>query len=84
MLPWFVSIQNNHETLEVLESGTWFSLAAAYQDLNHGETSLSGLSNYYGNSSYKFLAVVVLTGLEEILDTLVGRQQWDVPNVMRE
>ena len=82
MLPWFVSIQNNHETLEVLESGTWFSLAAAYQDLNHGETSSSGLSNCYGNSFYKFPAVVALIELGEILDILIDRQQWNISNVI--
>ena len=75
MLPWFISIQNDHETLEVLESGTWFLLAAAYQDLNHGKTSLSGLPNYYDNSSYKFPAAVALTELGEISDALVDRQQ---------
>lgn len=48
VLPWYVRIEEDHHTLEVLESGTWEDLAAAHRDLMPGPCTPSGFSVNYG------------------------------------
>ena len=84
MLPWFVGIQEDHQSLDVAESGSWSELSNAHRDLTHASMTPSGLPNRYATIPYKFPAAVSLVGLGGISDALVGRQRWDTPNVLRE
>lgn len=84
MLPWFVAIQDDHETLEVLEAGTWSQLSAAHRDLIPGPTSPSGHSNRYATVPYAFPAAMRLQGLGAISDALVGQKKWTAPDVIAE
>jgi hypothetical protein len=84
ILPWFVGIQADHQTLDTTESGTWDELTKAHRDLTKPLTSPSGYSNMYGAIPYRFPGTVVLTGLGPLSDALVGRRRWDDPAVLRE
>ena len=83
MLSWYVDIQNDHNILEVIESGTWSRVAAAHRDLIHAEKSPSDLANQYGTILYKFPATVLLTELGPISDALIECQWWNVPSIIR-
>jgi hypothetical protein len=84
MLPWFVGIQEDHETLDMAEGGSWSQLSAAHRDLLPGPSSPSGLGNLYSKIPYAFPAALPLTGLGAISDALVGRVRWDSPVVRAE
>jgi hypothetical protein len=84
MLPWFVGIQEDHETLDMPDGGTWSQLSAAYRDLLLEPTSPSGLGNLYSKVPYAFPAALPLTGLGAISNALVGRIRWDSPMVRAE
>jgi hypothetical protein len=40
MLPWFCGLQNDLETLEVVESSTWSDLSIAHRDMVAARLSL--------------------------------------------
>lgn len=84
MLPWFVGVQDDHETLEVLEGGTWSELSEAHRDLQSPKATPSGLANRYGAIPYRFPAAVEIAGLGAISDALVCRRRWDSPMVKKE
>ncbi|KAK2795510.1 hypothetical protein FQN52_005277 [Onygenales sp. PD_12] len=84
MLPWYVGIQDDGETLEVPEGGTWSQLSQAHRDMVGGPATPSGLSVLYGTIPYRFPAAVAVTGLGAISDALVGRLRWDDPMVRQE
>ena len=83
VLPWFIGINNDHETLDTVESGTWSQLSAAHRDLVLGPTSPSGLHNMFSSVPYAFPASVPLAGLGPISDALIGRVRWDNPSVLK-
>ncbi len=74
MLPWFVSVQDDSETLEVIEGGTWLDLLAAHRDLTSLKATPSGLANMYGAIPYRFLAAVEVSRLRALSDVLVCRR----------
>ena len=84
MLLWFVGVQEDHETLNIVKSDTWSELFLIYHDFIHVSTFLSELFNKYSMILHWFSGAISLTGLGGISDALVGRQQWDTPNVMHE
>jgi hypothetical protein len=84
MLPWFVGVQDDLESLEVIEGGSWTDLAQAHRDLTSPTATPSGLANRYGAIPYRFPAAVELTGLGALSDALVGRRRWDSPQVLAE
>ena len=73
MLPWFCGLQNDLETLEVAESGTWSDLAVAHRDMIAARLSPFGLANRYGAIPFAFPASVQLEGLEALSGALVCR-----------
>lgn len=79
MLLWYVGIQEDHETLEMIEGGMWSQLSAAHRDLLPCPASPSGLVNHYGGILFCFPAAVPLTGRGPISDALVGCVCWDNP-----
>lgn len=84
MLPWFVGVQEDLESLEVAEGGSWSDLATAHRDLTAPIATPSGLANRYGAIPYRFPAAVELAGLGALSDALVCRRRWDSPQVLGE
>jgi len=84
MLPWFCGLQEDLETLEVVESGTWTDLSIAHRDLEAAPLSPSGLANRYGVIPFAFPAAVELEGLGALSDALVCRRRHDKLTVMAE
>jgi hypothetical protein len=56
ILPWFVAIQDDHETMETVKMGTWKEIADAHRDLKAAPRSPSGKPNVYGDIPYRFPA----------------------------
>jgi hypothetical protein len=77
MLPWFVGLQDDLESLEVLEGGTWAELSAAHRDLVSPRATPSGLANRYGAIPYRFPAAVKIAGISALSDALVCQRKWD-------
>ena len=84
ILPWFVGVQDDLETLEVLEAGTWSELAIAHRDMVAPRATPSGLANRYGAIPYRFPADVEIMGLGALSDALVCRRRWDSAAVLEE
>ncbi|KAI4276923.1 MAG: hypothetical protein LQ337_002170 [Flavoplaca oasis] len=84
ILPWFVGIMDDNETLEVQESGTRSQLAAAHRDMTAPPNSPSGYPNKYGSIPFRFPAAIELCNVSPIADALVGRRLWDSPAVIAE
>lgn len=84
MLPWFVGVQDDLESLEVVEGGTWSDLSKAHRDLTSPTATPSGHPNHYGAIPYRFSAAVELTGIGALSDALVCRRRWDSPQVLHE
>jgi hypothetical protein len=84
LFPWYVAIQDDHLTLEVVEGGTWNDLSQAHRDLVPAAKTPSGHPFMYGRVPFKFPAAVELSGLGALSDALVGRRQWTSPAVIKE
>lgn len=84
MLPWFVGIQEDHETLEVIEGGSWAELATAHRDLRPASRTPSGLANRYATIPYAFPAATQVASISALSDALVGRRRWTDPAVLTE
>ena len=82
MLPWFVGLQEDLYTLEIIEAGNFDDLAKAHRDLTSGPRTPSGLSNRYGDIPGAFPGAVALTGLGSVSDALVCRVKFSNPSVM--
>ncbi|KAF7514661.1 hypothetical protein PCG10_005209, partial [Penicillium crustosum] len=86
ILPWFVAIGDDHQTLDTAESGTWDDLSRCHRDFDSGTKTPSGLPNstYGGRVDHVFPATVRLGRLGAISDALVGQTRWDTVDVRRE
>lgn len=84
VLPWFVGILQDNETLEVLESGTRSLLKTAHRDMGASLSSPSGHPNRYGGIPFRFPAATELMNVSAISDALMGRRTWESPAVIRE
>lgn len=84
MLPWYVGILQDHQSLEVEASGTHEQLSESHRHQTAPPRSPSGYANMYGAIPYKFPAGVQLDGLGPISDALVGRMRWNDPEVQYE
>ena len=82
--PWFVSIQSDHETTDISESGTWSSLAANHRDFVAPKTTPSGQANTHGIPLHRFPASVPLRHISQLTDALIGLARWDDPLVQQE
>ena len=73
VLPWFMGIAEDQETLDTEEAGTRTDLADAHRAMLPGPTSPSGLANMFGNVPYAFPATLPVMGLKPILNTLINK-----------
>lgn len=80
--PWFVGIQDDHETLDVPESGTWASIAQTHRDLLATNGTPSGQTNIHGRPMERFPASVALRNISALSDALIGLRRWDDPQVL--
>ncbi|KAJ5736617.1 uncharacterized protein N7483_001742 [Penicillium malachiteum] len=86
ILPWFVGIGEDHQTLDVAESGTWGDLSHCHRSFYSGTKTPSGLPNstFGGRMDQIFPATVRLGRLGAISDALVGQVRWDEVDVREE
>ena len=70
---WFVAIQPDHETLDVLECGMWSTLSAAHRDLKSLDATPSGQTNSHGSPMERFVAAVPLRHVSHLSDALIGQ-----------
>ena len=84
ILPWYMAIKDDHQTLDTIEAGTWNDLSNAHRDLLPGPKSPSGLANRFSAPPYAFPAAVQVTGLGAVSDALVGRVRWTNPAVIND
>ena len=74
--PWYVGIQDDNESREVIEGGTWSELSRAHRDLMAPKATPAGLANRYGAIPYKFPAAVEVTGLGGLSDAWAVIIRW--------
>ncbi|KAJ5654780.1 hypothetical protein N7490_001783 [Penicillium lividum] len=86
ILPWFVSVGADHQTLDTAESGTWDDLSRCHRDFHSGTKTPSGLANstYGGRIDEIFPATVRLGRLGAFSDALIGQTRWDGVDVREE
>ncbi len=76
ILLWYVRISEDHETLNISEFETWSQLLSAHCDLVFDSSSFFALYNMFDVLSYSFSAVIQLTDLSSISDTLIDHVCW--------
>lgn len=62
MLPWYMALLDDLQTLETKEGDKWKDIATAHQDLEAPPSSTSGHTSHYGTIPYWFLGAMELTG----------------------
>ena len=82
--PWFLGIQEDHETLDIPECGTWTLVVQAHRDLIAPKTTPSGQINTHGRTLGRFPASLPLRHISHLSDALVGQTRWDDPLVQME
>ena len=71
MFLWYIGVQDDCKSLEIIDRGTWEGLLKRHRDMVGGVALLSGLRALFGMILYRFPTIVELTGLGPLLDTLV-------------
>lgn len=82
VLPWYVAVQDDHQTLEITEGGDYDGVAKAHRDLASPPKTPSGLANKYAPIPYPFPAATQLSGLGALSDALVCRRKYTDPAVL--
>ena len=84
ILPWFVGVRDDGETLDNQESETWSQLAVAHITHNAPKLSPSGLANKYAPLPYRFPASLHLNLNSSVSNALICKSTWDDPMVQLE
>jgi len=85
VLPWFIGICADHETLDNPTAGTWSQLRAAHCDFVAAPTSPSGQQDMFGKVVSPFAAVMPLrTSRAKLPLALVGQTRFTTGQVQRE
>jgi hypothetical protein len=83
ILPWFTGIsKDDPEQLDNRESETWSQLAICHRDMMPCKKSPSGRTATAYQNGPAFHAAILLWPTSLIGDALVGRRQWDSPQVL--
>jgi len=77
-------IQEDDESLETLESGSWEDISRSHRDLVAPVVTPSGHPNRYGVIPWRFPGSVELTGISALSDALVGHRRWSSPAALAE
>ena len=75
-------MQEDLETLEVIDSRIFLDLSKAYRDLEVAINSLLGLSNKYRVIREAFGATISLNRLSILLDSLIYRVRYNILTVL--
>lgn len=79
VLPWFVGVRDDGETLDNPESDKWSDLAVAHAQQTAVRLTPSGLPNRFGPIPYKFPPGTQLLLSSPISQAVVCRTSWDDP-----
>ena len=77
ILPWFVGVRDDKDTLDNKESDTWSELALAHLRQEAPKVTPSGLPNRFGSIPYRFPATVQLVLENAVSQARVCRLTWD-------
>ncbi|MCJ1412158.1 hypothetical protein MMC19_006250 [Ptychographa xylographoides] len=81
VLPWFVGVREDGETLDNVESDKWSALVRAHAGQTGDIITPSGLANRYAPIPYKFPPSTQLWLASPVSRALVCRTSWDDPVV---
>jgi hypothetical protein len=84
MLPWFVRVCDDMETMENPPMGTYAELAAAHHNLTAAPLSPSGWPNKYGGINTAFPGAVPPVFSSYISKAIHCQVKWDAPSVIDE
>ncbi len=82
VLPQFVAIIDNYETMEVPNIGIQSILSTSYRDLTIPTKTPLGKSNVYSAIPYYFPIASLLPSANILSNALVGRIRQDIPSVI--
>lgn len=81
ILPWFVGVRADGETLDNRESDTWSTIAKCHIKQEAPKLTPSGLPNRFGPIPFRFPASVSLNIDNPVSQALVCKMAWDDPVV---
>ncbi|KAJ5589664.1 hypothetical protein N7450_003636 [Penicillium hetheringtonii] len=85
VLPWFAALQDDRNTLDIPEGGTFEDLSKAHRDLSPAPKTPSGLTSAkHGKGPSAFPAASKLHLDNHISACLVGAEQWHARRVAKE
>ncbi|KAF2726457.1 hypothetical protein EJ04DRAFT_530260 [Polyplosphaeria fusca] len=84
MLPWFVRVNDDMETMEFEPMGTYDQLAKAHRNLTAGPKSPSGHPNMYGGISIPFAGATPPVFTSKISQAIHCQILWNSPGVLLE
>ena len=79
ILPWFVGVHEDGETLDNIESDKWSDVAGAYARQTAVRLTPSGYANRFGPIPYKFPPSTQLNLPSPISQAILTRTTWDDP-----
>jgi hypothetical protein len=77
ILPWYVRVQGDNETLEIVEAGTWSELSLTHTAKTMPPATPSGYKVQYGKPPYRFPGSGSFLSDLPLSQALVGRRRWD-------
>ncbi|MCJ1396607.1 hypothetical protein MMC18_009498 [Xylographa bjoerkii] len=81
ILPWFVGLRDDGQTLDNEESENWADLATAHAGHTACKLTPSGLANRFGPIPYRFPASTQLNLDSPVSNALICQTHWDDPAV---
>ena len=84
ILPWFVKVGEDMQTMEIPEMGTYAEIQAAYQSLCAAPKTPSGHPNKYGGVRWPFPGDVTPIYTSPISMAINCQARWDSPLVLNE
>jgi len=77
ILPWYVRVQDDNSTLEIVEAGTWEDLSLAHTSKSLPPATPSGYGVMYGKPPYRFPGSSTFLSQSPLSQALVGRRRWN-------
>ena len=71
--PWFVGIQPNHKTTDIMESSSWSIVSRYNKDFTVSPNTASGQINIHESHVQRFPASVLLRNISHLSDALIGQ-----------
>lgn len=84
ILPWYVRVQEDNSTLEIVESGTWEELSIAHTCKSLPPATPSGYGVMYGKPPYRFPGSTTFLSRSPLSQALVGRRRWNDYGVLNQ